>query len=798
MQSLYLRKRALGRCKHLINVMQLSFNRNLRLPMAGVTVLLVLTIMAGRTAVASQDAKEPGVIQSIEFQGLVQTSDSFVRDLVGIKAGDSFQKKSLDEAVSRILRSGRFAGATYTTESNHDGVKVTFALRERVLVKEIRFEGNQKFSDGKLKKESLVEIGKPVDRFVVREGQDSIISMYRDAGYSDIAVTVDQEQLEEDGVIIYRIAEGEHTQVREIVFEGATAYSSRVLKRQIETKTALWVLRAGTFDEERMLTDAARLQTFYRDRGYLDAIVKHRKETVEGDRGLRAVFLIEEGVRYSIEAVQFEGQTVFSREELLEMVTSTVGEFVDRPKIDADVRTIKGRYGELGYIHARSRAVRVFSEEPGLVRVTFQISEGNRFRVGRVAVRGNTRTKDKVVRRALNLYPPDDYLNLTEARKAERQLVESKIFSSARVLPVGDAPDVRDIVIDVQEADRLGDFLFSAGVTSNNGLVGSIVIDLQNFDLHDLPRSWSEFYKFQAFTGAGQRMRVELQPGSDLSRFRVDFTEPFFRDKPIRLDVGAFLFERGRDGYDEGRTGVTASLGKRFQKGLLRGWSGELAFRLENASVDNPYIFAAKEIREDKGSHLLTSVKGTLVRDRTDSRFVPTTGDRFRLSYEQFGAFGGDEVFGRLRTRYIRYKTIRTDVLDRKSVLQFRAEGGAIVGDAPVFERFYAGGIGSIRGFDFRGVGPHEGLEDNNIGGDFMVLLGTQYSFPVYAENVRGHVFLDTGTVGSGYRASVGVGVRLTINVLGPVPLEFNVALPFASEADDEEQVFSFVIGSLF
>ena len=326
-----------------------------------------------------------------------------------------------------------------------------------------------------------------------------------------------------------------------------------------------------------------------------------------------------------------------------------------------------------------------------------------------------------------------------------------------------------------------------------------MVLDLQNFDHTRPPRSWRELFKFRSFFGAGQRLRVELQPGTDLSRFRLDFTEPYLRDKPVRFDFSLYLFDRGRDDYNEQRVGTTVSFGKRFKRGRLQGWSGEISFRLERVRIDDIDLFASSEIRDDEGSHLLTSTKVALARDRTDNRFLPSTGDRFRISYEQFGVFGGDHGFGKLQAKYQRYRTIKTDILDRKSVLEVRAEAGAIIGDAPVFERFYAGGTGSIRGFDFRGVGPRDGIDDNNIGGDYLLLLGAEYSYPLFGENVRGHVFIDSGTAGTGaFRAAIGTGVRLTVNVFGPVPLEFNLAFPISSGSGDDEQVFSFLVGKLF
>lgn len=671
--------------------------------------------------------------------------------------------------------------------------------RVRPTAISIRFEGNRKFDDTQLKKHVTQKAGNPVDWLAVRDGRDAIVAKYREEGFSDVVVTYDHARLNTTGELVYTIEEGKQIRIRQIVFMGNEAIADRRLKREIDTKAAFWIFRTGAFDEERVESDVARLQGHYRDEGFLDAKVTYRRELSEDGLDLTIVFTIEEGARYVIEAIEIRGHTVFTADELRGMMTSRVGQPVKRKQVDADVRTIRTRYGELGHLYATVRGIRVFSDAPGLVHLTIQINAGNAFRVGRVIVRGNARTKDKVVRRALDLYPPDDLFDLTEAREAEQRLLATRFFSSARVYPLGDAPDVRDAVIDVKEAEMAGNFLFGLGVTSNSGLVGSVVLDFQNFDLFDWPRSWSELRRFRAFFGGGQHFRLQLQPGVDINRFQADFTEPYFLDKPINFDFSAYLFEAGRDGYSVRLAGASISFGKRFERGRLEGWYGELALEVEDVSVDDVDIFASSEIRKDEGSNLMTGIKATMVRDRTDNRFVPTSGDRLRLAYEQFGVFGGDHTFGKLTAGYRWYRTIKTDVLERKSVLRIRAQGDVTLGSAPVFEHFFAGGTGSIRGFNFRGVGPRDGIDKNNIGGEFRVLLGTEYSFPLVGDNVRGLFFLDTGTVGPGtWRASIGAGVRFTIEMFGPVPLELDLAFPVASDPDDEEQLFSFMIGGLF
>ncbi len=760
---------------------------------AGLSVAAATLVWLGGAIAQTQAAQ---TVSSVEFTGLERTSVNFVRDIAGVKTGDPFVVSSLDEAVVRLLGTGRFLSATYEHAEGPEGVGVVFRLRERATVTALRFEGNQEHSDSNLAKQVGLKVGDTLDLFLARDGRETVLSLYREAGYMNVSVTLDEQRATQTGEVVYTIEEGPRVRIRNIAFEGNQAFGERELKKHLETKTAFWIIRSGAFDEDRVSADILRLQTFHRDQGFLDARVRFRRELARNQQDLTVVFTIEEGTRYRIEDIQLRGHIAFTIEELLDLIQSRVGEIVKRPQVDQDVQAIRVRYGELGYIYADVRVIRVFSDQPGLVRIAFEIKEGQQYRVGRIAVRGNTRTKDKVVRRALNLYPPDDLFNLTEAKEAERRLVQTRIFSSARVMPVGDQPGVRDVVIDVKETEKAGDFLFGFGVTSNSGLVGSIVLDLRNFDLFDWPRSFSELIRFRSFFGAGQHLRVELVPGTTVNRFRIDFTEPYFMDKLLRFDLSAYFFERARDDYNERRTGTTTSFGRRFERGRLRGWAGELSFRIEDVKIDDVDLFASSEIRDDEGSNFLSAVKATLVRDRTDNRFVPTTGDRLKIGYEQVV---GEHLFGKLTAGYTWYRTLNTDLLGRKKILRLRGEGGVVLGRAPVFERFFAGGTGSIRGFRFRGVGERDGISQSNIGGDFLILLGAEYGYPLFGQNVRGHVFLDTGTAGTGaYRASIGTGIRLVLKMLGPVPLEFNLAIPVLTGPEDDEQVFSFLMGSLF
>ena len=762
--------------------------------------MLIVIMAAGPAApLWAQEGGSGEVVAAVEFVGLSATSAAYAREIAGVKVGDTATPALLDGAVAKLIRTGRFLTARHMIKPEEGGVRVTFEVSERRAISRIGYSGLNRYSESKAGKELAVKVGTAVDHFAIRDGIESLRAKYRDDGFGAVEITYDRAKVDTTGELEIVITEGRRVRVTKINFVGNQTYPRGELMSEIETRTAFWFMRSGALDEEQLQRDVARLRKYHRDQGFLDATVEAAKEEIDDSGDLIVTFTINEGARYTVEDVQWAGQTVFSADELRGMMKTQVGKVLRQPELDADVRTITDRYGEIGHIYGQVRAERAYSDTPGQVRLTINIKEGEQFKVGRVVVRGNSRTKDKVVRRELNMYPPDDLFNLPEAREAERRLLDTRIFGAAKVVPVGEEPGVRDAVIDVTESEKWGDFIYGVGVTSNSGVVGTLTLDLQNFDLYDTPRTLAELFKFKSFYGGGQRLRMELQPGTEVTRGRIDFTEPYLFDKPIRFDSSLFYFTRDRDGYAETRAGASVSLGKRFQRGLLRGWSSEVALQTELVTVDDLDLFAARDIREAEGDHYQSSIKGSLVRDRTDNRFLPSTGDRFRVSYEQFGILGGDGTFGKAGASYNWYKTLHTDLLERKTILTLRAEGGIVVGDAPVYERYYAGGVGSIRGFEFRGVGERQGLEDNNIGGDYLILMGAEYSYPLYGDNLRGHVFIDTGTAGSGaYRAAVGIGIRLTLNLIGPLPLEFNLAAPIGSGDGDDEQVFSFVVGGLF
>ncbi len=741
-------------------------------------------------------------IQRVEIQGLTSVSEAYVRRLITTREGQPYSERQVREDVRALQRTRKFLSVSADAALEEGRAVVTFVLQEKPAVTRLEIVGAKEFTVDELEELLSFASGDPLDVYAVNRGREEIERKYKEDGYYYVSVQIDPDELAQ-GAVVYRVVEGPRVRVREIEFEGNQAFPNAALRARVTTRKAFWIFIKGEFDEDRAERDALAIQTFYRERGYLDARVGYRLEFDEVERGdLRLVFTIIEGVEYRVNEISFEGNTAFTDEELRADLALAPGDVARDDLRLADIRTLTDKYGSIGYVDARVNARFDFIEDqPNLVNLRISIAENKQSRFGRIVIRGNANTKDKVVRRELRFYPPEWY-DTVATRRAERRLRDTALFSSATITPGEDEEGFREALVEVEEASTIN-FLIGGGISTDSGVVGSVTIENRNFDLFDWPRSFGEFIRGQAFRGAGQRFRIQAEPGTEVSQFRIDFEEPYLLDMPVRLGLSAYLFQRDRGPYDEQRIGTTASLGRRFESGLLEGWAVEGALRLEGIDIDDVDALASRQIRDVKGNHTLTSLKGTIVRDTTDSRMLPSEGYRLSFSWEQVGALGGDFSFGKPTASAAWYKTLRTDIFERKSILAVRGDVGYITGDAPVFERFYAGGFGSIRGFDFRGVTPRAGIFDDPVGGDFIVLTGAEYSFPLYSKTLRGVTFIDMGTVEedfgiTSWRVAVGFGFRLHLDFFGPVPLVFDFGFPIADDDDDSTRVFNFSIGASF
>ncbi|MFB3893409.1 MAG: outer membrane protein assembly factor BamA [Phycisphaerae bacterium] len=780
--------------------------------MTGRTALAMAAALAATFCVAipavAQTSRPSDIISEVRVEGAKSLTSAAVLSYARVRAGEKVDDALIRDDQERMLKSGYFEDVKVIKTPTDKGVIITFVVAERAVprIEKITVTGNKAFKLEKLMGELPFRVGDAMSENNVEAGRQGILKKYRDEGYYYVEVTVDRAGLAK-GEVNYRVVEGPQSFIRKILFEGNTYFGWFRLYFSIESKERFWPFISGKVDDEMIARDADTLRNMYVGEGFLDAEVDARKTDSPDKTKVTLTFRIRQGPRYRVNKVIVNGCTVFREEEILRRMHLKQGQFYTAMWQERDLKALRDMYGELGYIEARVEVRKQFlppdatlpawamgvESKPALLNVVYDVVEHDQFTVGRIDITGNHNTQARVIRRQLRFYP-EQLFNTVAVEDSRKALLESGLFSDVRITPVGDEPNVRNALVQVTEA-QTGKFMLGAGISSRDGLIGNITFTQRNFDI----LGWPSATRQKPFTGAGQTLSITAEPGIEVMRFYIDWTEPALMDQPLALRNRIFIWSRERETYRETRYGDIISLGRRFPNL----WYAELAQRIEGVTIDNLDSDAPREVRSDKGSHLILGTKGSVVLDRTDSRFLPTKGDRLSLSYEQVY---GEYNFGKPEAEYHIYQTVYRDALDRPHVLAGKVAFGDIIGSAPVFEKYYGGGLGSIRGFKYRGISPRSG-NDEPIGGKFNFFAGAEYSYPIIAQAFRGVIFVDSGTVEKDigfttYRVSVGFGFRLMLPAgretpLGP-SMGVDFGFPIMKDSSDDTEIVSFNVGWTF
>lgn len=789
----------------------------------------------GDTGATAITGVEPGPlvgrpVSRVEIVGVARSDARGIIDQLRVQAGQNYQPGAVNDDLRTLAATERFLTVRADIVPTPDNrVVVRYIVEERPIVSSVEIRGNRSKKTEEIRELIATAPGAGVNRFVINTDIQAIEEFYRRSGYASARVSIDEAALRDEGIVRFEISEGPRSRVKAVRFDGNASIKSNLLAWKVTTKPYIWILRKGILDEDRVEQDIATIRETYVSRGYLDARVSRSIEYSADKKNITVRFIINEGPRYKVGNVNLQGNTVFATADLLRESPLVPGEFVSRDAVETVQRRIEDRYGSEGYINRTVDVRTAYTDQPGVVDINITIAEGEPYAAGQIIIRGNPTIQDRVIRRQIRIYP-DQTIDTTLIRKSIDRLRATRLFSDVKITPIvpsGNPEGIRDLLVEVQEG-QTGRFLIGAGLSSSSGVIGQFSIEQQNFDITNPPRSFGEFLRGQSFKGAGQFFRILLEPGTEVQRYRLTFEEPYLFDTPYSLANDLYYFTRGRESYDERRIGDILTLGRRF--GDV--WSVSLAFRAEQVNIksvddfgtlgvsdvttitDNQgnvtgrLIDAAQEIIDEEGSHFLTSIKPAIIRDTTDSRVFPSAGTRSSLAWEQYGIFGGDVEMSKIVFRFDWFYTLHKNLFDHKTVFSLRNEFGYIVsGDSPVYERFYGGGIGGLRGFRFRGVGPRSGPpgfpNEDPIGGDFSWVTTAEVNYPIWEETLRGVVFLDVGTVEedigfSDIRADIGAGIRLQIPFLGSVPLALDFAIPIAKKSGDRTQIVSFALGIPF
>jgi len=743
-------------------------------------------------------------IGTIQVAGNRTITESEVLSRVRSRAGENFDKAAAAEDAKRIAEIPGVQYSYYSVKEVDGEIQLTFVVVESELVRSVEFVGNRQYSSKTLRRSLGLKAGDYLDKMAANLAVERLLEFYQKRGYAFAEVLLEPAGLSE-GRLVYKVKEGPRVKIKSVKFSGNSQLKTGALKKLIKTHKSRFFIFPSYYLEDKSEADIGRLQKAYQKKGFLDADVKLRREFKKNKRRVDLTFVIDEGMRYTVQDIVISGNKYFGAEKLAGQLKLKSGDFFSEQRMNSDAKRLLKLYKESGFIEAAVEQHRKFILE-GRVNIEYVISEGQRFRIGMINITGNDRTQDKVIRRVLDEYDfkPGRWYNGDVARGdgsgyLEKLVRRSALTESAVIVPSGKAEGQRDAEVSVVEG-QTGMVMVGAGVASDSGVIGQLVFEQKNFDIKDKPESFTEFITGQAFKGAGQNFRISLQPGTEVSEYRVNFTEPYFQNKPVSLDITGSSYERDRESYNEQRTRGYLGLEKRYKNK----WRRSVTFRLENVDVDSLDTDAPKEIVADKGDNALAGIRFGIGKDNTDDKFNPSRGYTFNAGFEPVA---GDHTFGVLSGTYRWYKTLYEDLAERKTILATKLHAGAIFGDAPAFEKFYAGGQGSIRGFEYRGVSTR-GLQQNvttpkrkdPIGSDWVFLANAEVAVPVITEHISALFFVDSGAIDSGnYRASIGTGIQIMLpQWFGPVPMRFELAVPLTKDSEDETQAFSFSIGRLF
>jgi outer membrane protein assembly factor BamA len=762
---------------------------------------------ASNAPAASQQFKGR-TVEDVRVIGNNAVSTATIRNLIRTREREPFDPATVEEDYQRVYALRKFANVEPRVEPTATGVIVVFQVTEQKQIRTVTFKGNTAVDAEVLRGAVDVKAGESIDRFRVNVARQNIERLYKEKNHPFAEVRVDDDALAR-GDVIFTITEGPNVRVRRVQILGNHSFTDDKLKDQIKTRHWLWIFRTGTYDADQVEEDVASLRKWYEEHGFFDVRVG-RKTTWSADQSeVMVTFLIEEGPHYKVDQISFRGNTTVGEAELRKNLKLVEGRYYDADAMRRDVRNIVRAYSPFGFIYQPNEPDKerakdylqvnpqpVLRKEAGTVGLVYDISEGKPFKIGRIRVRGNERVQDKVFLREMRVAPGQLY-NSGEIQDAQDRIRATRLVNTATITPIGDDPETRDLLVEVQET-QTAFFLIGAGITSNAGVLGNISYEQRNFDISNWPHTFDEALSRRAFTGAGQYFRILLEPGTEQTRARITFEEPWLFDQPYSFRSDIYYSTRQREHWDETRAGAAFTLGHRF----TNQFSGRVTARGEDVlvhAIDNPF-HRAPEIVAAEGHSTLTSAGVALRYDTTDNRIFPTRGYVVDGAYEYAGAFGGAYDYHKFTLGFNHYQTLREDLLERKTVLSLRADAGYIAGDAPFFEQFYAGGLGSVRGFRYRGISPRSGPDEDPVGGSFSLTGTAEINFPIAGDLLRGVVFADAGTVEEDFkfgtiRTSVGFGVRLTLPIFGQLPLALDFGIPITKDDQDDTRYISFSLG---
>ncbi len=743
------------------------------------SVLFLLVILGWAGLLRAQEGPAP-TIRDLTVEGNRRIQSPVVLGRVQTKIGDVFSPGAVREDVRSIFALGFFDDVQVRVEEFEGGVRLIFVVVERPLVREASFEGNQELKSEELRETAAVRVGVLYNPVEVQRAANALRQKYEEEGFFAVTIAPRTERTPEGDLrIVFRIDEGRKMYIDRIVIEGNQALTAKQIKDAMATKERiLWILPFSKVQRKVFEDDAERIINLYGDHGYIQARIESQQVVPNLERGRVTLTIgVVEGSQFRTGTVKWQGNQVLPDAEIERLVVLKAGEVFNRSLLRASIRNITDRYSEIGRARAEVAPSTETEPEARRINVTFAIKEGAEVYVERINITGNTKSSEKVLRRELRVAEGELFTQQKLVRSRQR-LFNLGYFDevNASVEP-GSAPDKVVVNVDVKER-ATGLFSVGAGYSSLDNAFATIDITQRNL------------------FGRGQEVFARFRIGSKSRLGLVGFTEPYLFDIPLRAGVDVYDREREFPDFTEERLGGDVRAAYPLAEYVTLGGN----YRLENVTISNVNEAASDDLKRELGDKINSVVELALTRDTRDNIFEPTTGGRHSLDVA-FAGLGGD-------TKYYRVVGDTSWFLPLPLfnwVLGTRAMAGYIEGwggeQAPIFERFFLGGVNSLRGQRTRSVGPKD-PQGNVIGGNSELLFSAELLIPVFPR-FRFALFFDAGNAygfGKSFdptdlRLGAGIGLRF-FSPLGPLRLDVGYNLD--REPGEKDYQIHFAVGSPF
>ena len=744
---------------------------------------------------------------NVQFVGPTTLSKERVLDNLATKPGAPFNERLVEEDIKSLYATGSVSNARIFAEPITGGLKVTVLLQGRATIGEVLIEGEEAVTSAKIRKEIGTKPGDPLSDERLNDDRQKILKLYEDKNYTDVKVDTKTSDLPDKRIrVVFAINEGPKLTINKITFTGNDSILPKDLTKVMKTKPAnllSFLTKAGRLTPSAMDEDKDAIRTLYQNRGFADMRVTDvQTQPLPNGKGTDLVISISEGPQYRVNKLSLEGASIVAPDELERYLKMKTGSLYTPEGMGADLKKLRDFYGSRGYVDMVAQPQITPAGEGG-VDLAYRIDEGVQSYVNLINVQGNTKTKDKVIRRELAVQPGGVF-DTTLVDVSKSRLMNLNYFSKVDMAPQDTlVPGRKDLDVIVEEK-KTGSFNFGAGFSSIDSLVGFAELQQSNFDLFNWPN----------MTGAGQRFRIRAQYRLQRQDFTMSLTEPWFMGYKVSVG-GEFYYHAATflsSVYSQSNLGGAIQSRKAINPfTALRG-----EYRLENINIYNLTGNYGSAIQNASNSSPYTKscLLGGIDFDNRDSLFLTHKGQSINLTgFVAGGGLGGTVQDYGISLDAKKYFPLPWDMilLTKGSVGMVNAWGGGST-PPPIFDELYLGGANDMRGFAFRKVGPKDQY-GNPVGGSTSVYGTAELTFPIIPR-LRGAIFTDWGFVNAeswsvspaqttidgqtsgGLNGDVGIGARIELPI-GPIRVDWGYPI-MTDQWNQSSGQFNFNVGYTF